>query len=95
MYRTQTVLDGAAYQPWATESLESAGMGSLLSNEALSELVRALQGMAWIQVAGNGLVWAGDLISFYIKIKDGLKDQEPNINMTFAQFGAGGGDTGS
>ena len=80
----------AIYQALAYEKLGADACGNLTSNKSLSELVRAIQGMAWIQVAGKGLEWAGDLVSFYITIKDGLKDQVMDLKVTFAQLGAGG-----
>ena len=51
-------------------------MGSLTSVESIVELLRAFQVTAWVHLSTQGMDWAGDLISFNVRIQNMLKDQE-------------------
>ena len=68
-YTAQAVLSPAIYYVRAHQQLGHKSCGNLSTGESFSELIRAVQGVAWIQVTGKGMDWAGDLISFYITVK--------------------------
>ena len=66
------------YWAWSEEMLGAENCGPLTSLDTRSELVRAIMGLAWLQVEGANLNWAGDLVSFYFFIKTEYRTRRRN-----------------